>query len=294
MIWRIVIALLLLVSCTVEGGPLPSLLGVIATQETVVEDEGPEDYTTNLHSMWDMSNNGWAYVYELLNGYDLESASSSAAPAFSTSYGTRGIGARFDGSNDLLIGYDDPFDDDGNPDHERYDELVSNLSGTDKAWSVTFFVRPHSNTKDSIVAEKRGRPANWDPGWYLYKLDRKLLFALEHWSGPPTMSTLAFQTTGNVLTANVWTHIALTYDGSESFGGITLYVDGDSVSLSNTSSGTYTGYQNNTQNLKFGGANQSAEYSTYFDGDMDQIRLYTAELTEAQVEQIMAYDEYNE
>ncbi len=77
------------------------------------------------------------------------------------------------------------------------------------------------------------------------------------------------------ITYNKWHHIVLT---AESGGLLTAYLDG--VSQGTTSIGTIS---NTTQNNSIGAYNISGTPFGYFDGSIDQVRIFDTALTQAQV-----------
>jgi glucose/arabinose dehydrogenase len=85
---------------------------------------------------------------------------------------------------------------------------------------------------------------------------------------------------GNIGTAalklNTWTHLAATYDGSM----MRLYTNGNLVA-SNAVSGTMT---NSTSQLSIGG---NGIWGEYFQGFIDEIRIYSRALTAAQIQSDM-------
>jgi hypothetical protein len=81
----------------------------------------------------------------------------------------------------------------------------------------------------------------------------------------------------STLPANVWTHVAATYDGSQ----LRFYVNGILVA-----SKAVTGsYQVNTSYLWMGG---NAVYGEHFNGKLDELRIYNKALTQAEIQSDMA------
>ena len=83
-----------------------------------------------------------------------------------------------------------------------------------------------------------------------------------------------------------WAHFTYTYDGSETFGGFTMYLNGVSQTLTDTSIGTYLGMNNTTTPVNVG--TWPANTSFYeFDGKMDELHVWkNRELTQAEVTDI--------
>lgn len=85
-----------------------------------------------------------------------------------------------------------------------------------------------------------------------------------------------------------WIHLAMTYDGSESSTGINIYLTEfggttSTVDDADYNSGTYTAMNNSSEPAEIG---RLAANSTYADGKMCDVRLYSKELSSAEVQDI--------
>lgn len=103
------------------------------------------------------------------------------------------------------------------------------------------------------------------------------------------------QLSDNTYNDNAWHHIVVTYDGSSTSGGMTIYVDGVSVSQTASSGGTL-GTLNTGQVLRAG---NRVGRSEYYDGLMDEIYIYDKELSASEVSDLYdlnvdGYNPYNE
>jgi len=85
-------------------------------------------------------------------------------------------------------------------------------------------------------------------------------------------STFSTATAEEVLTEDSWSHLALSYDGSD----LRLYVNGELEATEPSASA-----QDSTGPLMLGGTEVLDEY---FDGILDEVRLYNRALTETEVE----------
>jgi hypothetical protein len=79
------------------------------------------------------------------------------------------------------------------------------------------------------------------------------------------------------LTANTWTHLALTYDGTT----LRSYVNGVQVSSRAQTGNIVT----STNPLQIGG---DSIYGQYFRGKLDEIRVYNIALTQSQIQADMS------
>ncbi|GAA4450198.1 hypothetical protein GCM10023189_10550 [Nibrella saemangeumensis] len=82
--------------------------------------------------------------------------------------------------------------------------------------------------------------------------------------------------TTNILTVNVWHHYVCTFDGNT----ITIYLNGNFFKSEPVPAGAIDNCPGGT--LKFGA--QAAGYPDYFNGAMDEIRIYNKALNSAQVQ----------
>jgi len=94
------------------------------------------------------------------------------------------------------------------------------------------------------------------------------------------------QITGGSLNTNEWYHITSTYGN----GKLELYINGDKVSSTSASGSLVT----NTHPLEFGGdstGNYGGDNYYWFNGKMDETRVYSKELTTSDVQELYNYRE---
>jgi hypothetical protein len=86
-------------------------------------------------------------------------------------------------------------------------------------------------------------------------------------------------TTSNTISAGQWYHVVCVWDKTIDSGELKIYIDGTEASYSTQQSQT----NNTTENvsLRLGRA-----ASTYFDGSIDQVRIYSTALTSSQVTEL--------
>jgi len=82
---------------------------------------------------------------------------------------------------------------------------------------------------------------------------------------------------------NIWIHVVGTYDGSESSGGISIYIDGVISDTANDNAGAYTAMDDSDSNLTIGVINTVSAAN----GHLDEVFVVDFELTELQVNEIM-------
>lgn len=83
-----------------------------------------------------------------------------------------------------------------------------------------------------------------------------------------------------------WQHIAVTYSGSKSWTGIKVYHDGELVAVANNSSGTYGSAAVSAAEYRL--RDQAANQWYQFPGWTDDHMFFAAELSQAQIQDIMA------
>jgi hypothetical protein len=85
-----------------------------------------------------------------------------------------------------------------------------------------------------------------------------------------------------VASGNTWYHVGCTYDGSKSYTGIKLYLNGNlETSTSNISSGSYSAYNNGGYQLVIGGLLYNTTTNLYnASGTLqDDVAIFNTELT---------------
>jgi hypothetical protein len=93
-------------------------------------------------------------------------------------------------------------------------------------------------------------------------------------------SAISVASAVNSLTPNTWHHVALTYDGSSSGAGLKVYIDGEFI---DAGSGTLTQSILN-DSAPFLGKGVGA--SMFFNGTLDDVRVYSRELSDADVSEL--------
>ncbi|HII72776.1 TPA: LamG domain-containing protein, partial [Candidatus Woesearchaeota archaeon] len=170
--------------------------------------------------------------------------------------GYDGFGAyKFDGTNDY-IQVPDAF----------YSEGATTLS----AW---VYPTSFSNTNPKLVLSKRGATGNeW---WFgLTGSPAQVFFAA--WAGPTTVRNVY---SGTVLSLNTWQHIAAVETPTHT----KLYINGEYVS-STAKTGIMT---DTTTKITIGKCSYDStcpsEASRYFNGSIDEVRMYDRVLTDEQI-----------
>jgi hypothetical protein len=148
-----------------------------------------------------------------------------------------------------------------------------NITG---AVSVAAWVRPSSSLLNRQIAGKStpgGGAVNQQ--YVLYDIgSNRLRFAVSNGISPLTADA-----TSNSSPNNVWTHVVGTFDGVDT---VKIYLNGSEIN-SNTSA-AYGALQDSGRNFMIGGTHGGSVCSSgYFDGKIDDVRVYNRALTAAEI-----------
>ncbi len=163
-----------------------------------------------------------------------------------------GVGLDFDGSNDKIT-------------TNYFFPTTNNLS-------IEAWIYPESSSYARILTSFSGGVNNTSD----------IVFDTYNASAPGTSLRLVVGTSTtasvpNVLTLNTWSHVAATFNS----GVITFYVNGNSVGTFTVA--TTTLLTNSTRSLTIGEDFSQGPASEYFNGKMDEIRIWKRTLTQSEI-----------
>jgi len=162
-------------------------------------------------------------------------------------------------------------------------EVLSFGDGTDdRPFSIEAWVKM-DNSVDFPIADKGIYNSNAE--WrfeinsarflYLYLFDESVASTHEH----------AYYNASLQSYENQWIYVACTYDGrggTSANAGIKLYLNGSSVTTTLGGSGTYVAMENLGANVKIGHMDYGSG-STFADGLLDEVRIYSKELSASEI-----------
>jgi hypothetical protein len=163
-------------------------------------------------------------------------------------------------------------------DHDDF----SFVSGTDSAFSVSAWIINDTGNGNSYSVIGGKAEDNSPYGEYeMYLWNGSLVVNIYDTDG----DYIGRWTDNTVPEDSDWHYVTFTYDGSESGAGTTLYIDGveDAGTIDLTSGGTYDGMSNTTYGFRIGGS-AGAVGDNYFTGEIDEVRISSAERTADWVE----------
>ncbi|MDP2668785.1 MAG: LamG domain-containing protein [bacterium] len=172
----------------------------------------------------------------------------------------------------------------GAVDFDGVDDYASttNLAGITNTtpFSVSFW---RNSTDDSVrgcmVCTARS-DSPYDGVWVQMETNHSITFAIDGTPGTKSRNIRSTATPG----LNTWHHIVATYDGSDTIGGLKLYVNGVSgyTTVGDTGSGTIT-----NRSWRIGAAQDPI--GNYFKGKIDEVRIYNRALSAAEISQLYNY-----
>jgi len=89
--------------------------------------------------------------------------------------------------------------------------------------------------------------------------------------------------TSRIILTDQWTHLCVTQDGSYTFGGFAMYINGKPQTLTNTSSGTFTAPRVGTNALRIGIRPGPGGQDLHWNGLIDDTTIWQRALTANEV-----------
>lgn len=157
----------------------------------------------------------------------------------------------------------------------------------DLPFSMSFWVNITANSSvGNVIISKRGTVAgNSEWQFTIFNISGFLQFTKIDKTNLSIQQNARHNTT---LSLSTWYHFVITDNGTKTFSGMKIYINGVSVSLiDNSVGGTYTGMGNSTVALTLGNATQGFATTIKHRGLIDEVAIWkNRELTAAEVTQI--------
>ena len=154
--------------------------------------------------------------------------------------------------------------------------------GTD-AFSVSCWYKTTSTLTNQMLVSKH----LWGGFYNGWSLALRGSSNIRFWLGTTAGSKYIYgqSPTDSGLTDGSWHHVVLTYDGSQTISGFTLYIDGSSVAFSTLSNVTPSGVST-TANFRISARGDSSSVVQGLVGNIDEVGYWTSELTASDVTDI--------
>jgi len=150
---------------------------------------------------------------------------------------------------------------------------------TDSPFSIAFWIKRASGGRFDISKYTDTSPV----GEWSASVTPAGEIAFQTIDGAPTIRCRR-DTTSSPITADTWHHIVVVYDGSADDDAISFYVAGSPIaSTAKGNDGSYSNMEITTQNLNIGNLLIDSGLTFNSEGHAADIRIYSAELSPAQV-----------
>ena len=182
--------------------------------------------------------------------------------------------AELDGNSDYTIAVDS-------------DDFSFTDGTNDLPFSISFWAnfQTHSSnpTNASWIITKRDASTNEE--YQVTFFDNSFQFWLFSQGGNSAYVTASLPFTP-ITGGTTWQHFTVTYNGSQTFSGIKMYIDGVSQTLTDSSVGAYLGMINGSEPINIGSQGWNPTLGE-FDGKLDEFHIWkNRELTQSEVTNI--------
>lgn len=159
------------------------------------------------------------------------------------------------------------------------DELTFNTAGQDQPFSISCWIYPDW---DGTIISKYSLLSTDYREWRLrLTYFGALSFILYDES---TVASIAQYSLSDTVAFDTWSHIVVTYDGSESNSGMKIYLNNELLNSSPYSSGNYYGMENLSSKVAIGAYyNSSGTLTDYFNGIIDNVIIFDSELNTTKI-----------
>lgn len=164
---------------------------------------------------------------------------------------------------------------DGVDDYVTMGDVASLNFERDDTFSFSFWLNRTTNSDTTCILGRAEASSPFN-GYVVLIQDNKIFFRLR------STNNAFFFIKGTVDIPNeTWTHYVVTYDGSQTVSGMTLYKNGSEETVTTSTSGTVTRFAN--VSLPFNLATRDNDPNIAYNGAMDEVSAYNVELSASTV-----------
>jgi len=148
-------------------------------------------------------------------------------------------------------------------------------------FSLSAWVYPTDFTNNSTIVSKSQDVWCQGPGYSIYLTttgEVRVWVPSNHCAGDRIQAD-----TNKMLELNKWAHVAITFDGSSTFSGTGVYIDGVKQENFNSVTDALTGSILTNQPLRIGRADAAGSPYAQFKGKIDEVAVWDVELTQNEV-----------
>jgi len=116
----------------------------------------------------------------------------------------------------------------------------------------------------------------------LFNTGNQIRFLLRDDSTNGTIERITVQS----MSANQWYHVAAVYNGSSTTSGLNIYINGELVSMTSSTSGVYVSMENTLANLLYGDFITGSGGHFYFNGTMDEAMILNRTLSQNEISEL--------
>ena len=162
-------------------------------------------------------------------------------------------------------------------------------NGTDKPFSISSWFKLESNTGSGQTIITKD-DAVW--GFREWTLSLNTNLEIQFMILDNSAMSLERIVSDDALSSNLWYFIVATYNG---VGGVTastgmnLYINGTLIASTSNDGGTYVAMENSSEDSRIGAYGNGAGTIGYFDGIIDETRLYNKTLSQAEINELYNY-----
>ena len=165
--------------------------------------------------------------------------------------------------------------------------LALQMVQNDLPFSISFWAnfKTHSSNPSNASWIITKRDASTNEEYQVTFFDNSFQFWLFSQGGNSAYVTASLPFTP-ITGGTTWQHFTVTYDGSQTFSGIKMYIDGVSQTLTDSSVGAYLGMINGSEPINIGSQGWNPTLGE-FDGKLDEFHIWkNRELTQLEVTDI--------